>query len=236
MKRKPLIIAAIAIILCAALVITAFLKARRSMNVKAKKQEQEWQHYTGWQLDGDLNDSGVRLGIGVLRDKKTGVLCTTSGYPGYSACPPQEYVVNGQPTPAPKVIPDRTQALSTATEVFNSRTKCAQLGLELAETMMRGSAIHGVTISSYSAKSNRCYITLEDTSRLGTPRQHTLRSLYDGETGELLAEVESKGPDSKPTVSGHIFGDADIDWRGGEDNGFAKVNTYIDERMKREDQ
>jgi hypothetical protein len=63
-----------------------------------------------------------------------------------------------------------------------------------------------------------------------------LRSLYDGETGELLAEVESKGPDSKPTVSGHIFGGVDIDWRGGEDNGFVKVNAYIDERMKREDQ
>jgi len=57
------------------------------------KKEWEWQHYTGWRISGDLNDSGVRLGIGVLRDKKTGVLCTTSGYPGYPACPSQEYLL-----------------------------------------------------------------------------------------------------------------------------------------------
>jgi hypothetical protein len=99
---------ALAIVFLAALAITAFLKERRSKNAAAKKQEREWQHYTGWRLDGDMNDSGVRLEIGVLRDKKTGVLCATSGYPGYPACPPQEYVVNGQPTPAPKVAPEQT--------------------------------------------------------------------------------------------------------------------------------
>jgi hypothetical protein len=30
------------------------------------------------------------------------VLCTTSGYPGYPACAPQEYVINGRPAPPPK--------------------------------------------------------------------------------------------------------------------------------------
>ena len=94
--------AVIAILLFAALAITAFVPKRQSKNLEAKKQEWEWQHYTGWRISGDLNDSGVRLGIGVLRDKKTGVLCTTSGYPGYPACPPQEYVINGRPAPPPK--------------------------------------------------------------------------------------------------------------------------------------
>jgi len=95
-------VAVIAIILFAALAITSFVKERRSKNAEAKRQEWEWQHYSGWRISGDLNDSGVRLGIGVLRDKKTGLLCTTSGYPGYTPCPPQEYVVNGKPAPTPK--------------------------------------------------------------------------------------------------------------------------------------
>jgi hypothetical protein len=95
-------VAVIAIILFAALAITPSLQKRRPKNMEAMRQELEWQHYSGWRISGDLNDSGVRLGIGVLRDKKTGVLCTTSGYPGYPACPPQEYVVNGKPAPPPK--------------------------------------------------------------------------------------------------------------------------------------
>jgi hypothetical protein len=94
--------AVIAILLFAALPIASFLQKRRSKNREATRQEWEWQHYTGWRISGDLNDSGVRLGIGVFRDKKTGVLCTTSGYPGYPACPPQEYVVNGKQAPPPK--------------------------------------------------------------------------------------------------------------------------------------
>jgi hypothetical protein len=95
-------VAVIAIILFAALAITALLQKRRSKNMDAMRQDWEWQYYSGWRISGDLNDSGVRLGIGVLRDKKTGMLCTTSGYPGYPACPPQEYVVNGKPAPPPK--------------------------------------------------------------------------------------------------------------------------------------
>ena len=95
-------VAVIAIILFAALAITSFVKQRRSKNAEAQRQEWEWQHYSGRRISGDLNDSGVRLGIGVLRDKKTGLLCTASGYPGYTACPPQEYVVNGKPAPTPK--------------------------------------------------------------------------------------------------------------------------------------
>ena len=95
-------IAAIAILLFAALASTPVLQKRRSANAEATKQESEWQHYTGWRISGDVNDAGVRLGIGVFRDKKTGSLCTTSGYPGYSACPAQEYVVNGKPAPPPK--------------------------------------------------------------------------------------------------------------------------------------
>jgi hypothetical protein len=95
-------VAVIAIILFAALAITALLQKPRSKNMDAMRQDWEWQHYSGWRISGDLNDSGVRLGIGVLRDKKTGMLCTTSGYPGYPACPPQEYVVNGKPAPPPK--------------------------------------------------------------------------------------------------------------------------------------
>ena len=71
---------------------------------------------------------------------------------------------------------------------------------------------------------------------MGTPKEHTLRSLYDGQTRDLLAYVQSDGLGSKATRSGYMFVDADFDWRGDEDNGFAKVNAYIDERMKREDQ
>src|ERR1700720_470721 len=96
------LVAIIAILPFAALAITSFLQKRRSKNREATRQEWEWQHYTGWGINGDLTDSGVRLGIGVFRDKKTGVLCTTSGYPGCPTCPLQEYVVSGKPAPPAK--------------------------------------------------------------------------------------------------------------------------------------
>jgi len=58
----------------------------------------EWNHYTGYRLFVVEDEEDKAHGI--LRDSKIGTgreaLCTTMNYPGYPACPPQEYVFNGK--------------------------------------------------------------------------------------------------------------------------------------------
>jgi hypothetical protein len=79
----------------------------------------------------------------------------------------------------------------SATEVFNLRSKCAELG----EKIKRGNAI-GVALaqeqaSHYDAKSNRCYVEL--TTHMADQSHfddHLGRYLYDGQTGEILAWIK----------------------------------------------
>ena len=54
-------------------------------------------HFNGWRLEAQTYDTQHGLYFDNLR-KET---CTTKGYPGYPACPPQRYFVDGQPSTAP---------------------------------------------------------------------------------------------------------------------------------------
>ena len=134
--------------------------------------------------------------------------------------------------------PERYSKLPTASEVFSLRTKCAQLGRELDDNMLHGPAIHRETVSNYSAKSNRCYVMLSDTTDDMTDHVEYFRVLYDGQTQERLAWTKWRGPASKPDQIGHIESDMSrftMECVEGGDCGFAKVTAYIDERMKREE-
>jgi hypothetical protein len=136
--------------------------------------------------------------------------------------------------PAPQT---RLSKLPSATDVFNLRTKCAKLGQELDDEMIHGSAISRDTLSNYSIKENRCYVTLNDLDG-GPSRWHSLRGLYDGQTEELLASAEETNH-NKSTEHGIIFTDSTIDTLSdcheGGDCGYAKADAYIDSKMNREE-
>lgn len=59
-----------------------------------RNAQKQWdrQHYTGWRLE-----AGYDTQHGLYTDKLTDETCTTKGYPGYPACPIQQYYSNGTP-------------------------------------------------------------------------------------------------------------------------------------------
>ena len=96
--------------------------------------------------------------------------------------------VSPKPEPAKATPP-------TASEVFNLRNKCAQLGQKILDDDLHGPAVSISEVSNYNPQTNRCYVKLEASpGDLTTPRdQHYLdTSVFDGQTGELLAFTKYK--------------------------------------------
>ena len=79
--------------------------------------------------------------------------------------------------------------LPTATEVFNLRTKCANLGQKVnAQTpATKEKDIITSIKTNYSVSENRCYVVLDDTFISGVMNGSRTLHLYDGQTNELLA-------------------------------------------------
>src|SRR5579862_6397756 len=74
----------------------------------------------------------------------------------------------------------------TATEVFNLRQKCFELGEQMDKDMLHGPAVSQYAISNYSAKNNRCYVELVTTF----PGVFSMERLFDGQTKEELASAQ----------------------------------------------
>lgn len=130
--------------------------------------------------------------------------------------------------------PERTQKVPTATEIFNLRTKCAELSRQLDESLPYGPAWTRSTVSNYEPKSNRCYVTLEDDD--GAAHEHSI-NLYDGQTRELLAYTRRSLANGKHVTVGMIFSQntAQDDCSSTGDCGFRRTEAYIDGHMKRDD-
>src|SRR5712692_1543143 len=87
----------------------------------------------------------------------------------------------------------RVTAPPTATEVFNLRSKCAELGEKIMERNIIGSALTQSQVSHYDAETNRCYVELDvNTGDLTKFDDYYSRTLFDGQTGEMLAHIENK--------------------------------------------
>jgi hypothetical protein len=98
---------------------------------------------------------------------------------------------------------------ATATEVFNLRSRCAELGQKIMESNIIGPALTQTQVSHYDPRSNRCYSLLDvSTADLSTPEEKEFRSsyLYDAQTEEMLAFTKIHG--GKKLA--HIFMDG---WR-----------------------
>ena len=92
-------------------------------------------------------------------------------------------------TPIPPVEAPSFQS-PTATEVFNLRSKCAELG----EKIMRNTAIRDELkkdqLSRYDPKTNRCYVQLTVwNANPGKGDDYFQRYLYDGQTSQMLAAM-----------------------------------------------
>jgi hypothetical protein len=94
-------------------------------------------------------------------------------------------------------------AQPTATEAFHLRSECAKCGEKILENnpayvmaqenLKKGKAPYTVTQQThYNAKDNHCYVFLNYIDYEKGPFAGSY-SLYDGQTGELLATVEVKG-------------------------------------------
>ena len=58
--------------------------------------QQQWdrEHFNGWRLESQTYETEH----GLYYDKLNKETCTMKGYPGYPACPPQQYFSDGHPT------------------------------------------------------------------------------------------------------------------------------------------
>lgn len=65
-------------------------------------------------------------------------------------------VQSAAPMPTPRLV-----APPTATEVFNLRSKCAELGDKILENNVVGNALTQEVKSHYNPETNRCYVELD---------------------------------------------------------------------------
>ena len=87
---------------------------------------------------------------------------------------------------------------ATATEIFDLRSKCARLGDKIMEDNVIGPALTQSVVSNYNPQTNRCYVELTvHMADLSKFDEIYFRSVYDGQTGEMLAWArKDKGKES----------------------------------------
>lgn len=94
----------------------------------------------------------------------------------------------------------------SATEVFESRSKCAAMGEKVLHDNKEDVNLMQTQLSRYNPQTNRCYVRLEIKSYSSAQDDKYTRDemLYDGQTKELLAGAYWFGKEK----SGHIFSDS----------------------------
>jgi hypothetical protein len=116
----------------------------------------------------------------------------------------------------------------TATEVFNLRSKCAELGEKIMEKTVVGDALKKDQVSHYEPKTNRCYVQLTIwNANLTNGEENFEQSLVDGQTGQVLAAIRRE----KAAKSGHIYVDPSP-LNGNSDELYLDTSTFIREMME----
>lgn len=143
----------------------------------------------------------------------------------FSGC--QQSSAPAPSTPAP---PSGVPAFRspTATEVFNLRSKCAELGERILKTAVVGYALKKDQVSHYDPKTNRCYVQLTiSNANPASGEENFERSLLDGQTGQVLAAIRRQ----KGTRSGTIYIDPSP-LNGNADELYLDASTFIDQMME----
>jgi hypothetical protein len=87
------------------MIYDAIFKAPERKSRAEAQATWERQHYNGWKLEQKY-PSQSDLEHGIFYDRYDQKSCTTRGYPGYDACPPQQYYIDGIPSQPPVVSQD----------------------------------------------------------------------------------------------------------------------------------
>jgi hypothetical protein len=123
---------------------------------------------------------------------------------------------------------ERFHQLPTATEVFQLRSQCAKLGEQMLQDIFIGSALTEDQLSHYEPRTNRCYVEVTvRTVDLTKPNPYINRTLYDGQTKELLAFARTE----KGVKSGMVFDRQGPSTNPTKNLGWEDASAYIDEKM-----
>jgi hypothetical protein len=125
----------------------------------------------------------------------------------------------------PRVEADTpVQKLRTSTEVFELRSKCAAFGEKILNEHFIGSALSQSQTSHYNPKTNRCYVELTvQTADTTKPLDNFSRSLFDGQTGEVLTRATI----NKGAKWGMVYVRHEVT----SSSFFDDANAYIDKMM-----
>jgi hypothetical protein len=110
----------------------------------------------------------------------------------------------------------------TATELFNLRSRCAELGKKFLDELAVGPETSKSLTSRYDPRTNHCYGDVVTRSQDGSL---FIRGLYDLQTGEGLAFAKIQKSEKVGMVSDRLS-----DMRN--DLGFSDANEYINKIMQ----
>jgi hypothetical protein len=126
----------------------------------------------------------------------------------------------------PVAAQQRAFQLPTATEVFNLRSKCTALGEKIMEENLIGSALTQSQVSHYNPQTNRCYVELTVQTADLQKANYYSRSLFDGQTKEMLAFARVE----KGIESGIVY-DRQNKPAPLTNEGWVEASNYMDQMM-----
>lgn len=115
----------------------------------------------------------------------------------------------------------------TATEIFNLRSRCAELGEKIMQKTVAGDALKKNQLSHYEPKTNRCYVQLTVWNPNPAKGDEDFQQyLFDGQTGQVLAAIRRQ----KGTRSGDIYSDPSP-LSGNPDELYLDASMFISKMM-----
>jgi hypothetical protein len=130
---------------------------------------------------------------------------------------------------SPSSIPSadaRSFRSPTATEVFDLRSKCAELGEKIMKNTVVGDNLKKDQLSHYEPKTNRCYVRLTVWNANGKTDDYFQQYLFDGQTGQMLAAIRRENG----VKSGDIYSDPSPA-QGNSDEMYVDASIFISQMM-----
>lgn len=115
----------------------------------------------------------------------------------------------------------------TATEIFDLRSKCAELGEKIMKNTVIAAELKKEQLSHYEPKTNRCYVRLTIwNANLGKENEYFQQYLFDGQTGQVLAAIHRENG----VRSGDLYSDPPPS-AGNSDEMYVDASIFISQMM-----
>jgi hypothetical protein len=108
----------------------------------------------------------------------------------------------------------------SATEIFNLRSKCADMGAKMLEdkggempilSLNPISFMNQSQVTHYDVETNRCYIEFNSDYVTKKPNGgYQMRTVYDGQTGEVLADITTRSDKTTAFMKDGNSNDLDV--------------------------